>query len=274
MRFFTRRRVRNTLLAIVAVMAVMVWVRSETNSLARSAYLTGYLLYAAIGVLALYNLRKKLPMLPLGTSAGWLQFHIYLGIGTVALFALHTGGRIPNGWLEISLAIIYLATVGSGVWGLYLSRTIPQQLTRTGEQFVYERIPALRSQVRDRAQVALLQAVSTTGATTLADFYAGNLYDYLERPRSLRYLFRPTTGFRRRLMRKMHDLRRYLNPEEQQACEKLFQLVRTKDDLDFHEARQRLLKLWLFGHVALTYTLIILATLHGVIALAFRGDSG
>lgn len=273
MRFSTRRRVRNTLLTIVAVLAAILWVRKETDSLARATYLTGYVLYAAIGVLALYNVRKKLPMLPLGTSASWLQFHIYLGIGTVALFALHTGGRIPSGKVEVALAITYLTTVGSGVWGLYLARTIPPQLTRSGEQFVYERIPALRRQVRDRAQGALLKAVSTTGATTLADFYAAHVHDYLEQPRSVRYLFRPTTRFRRRLLRKLHDLRRYLNSDEQHACETLFQLVRKKDDLDFHEARQRLLKLWLFGHITLTYALIILATLHGVVALAFRGDT-
>ena len=274
MRFFTRRRVRNVLLAALVVLAMVVWVRSQDDALARTAYQTGYVLYAAVGVLALYNLRKKLPGLPLGTSAGWLQLHIYIAIGSVAVFALHAGARLPNGPLELALAVVYLATVASGVWGLYLSRTIPAQLTRTGEQFVYERIPALRRQVRDRAQGMLQEAVATSGATTLSDFYAAYLYDFLDRPRSLRYLLRPTTGWRKRLLRKMHDLRRYLNSDEQQACEKLFQIVRTKDDLDFHESRQRLLKLWLFGHLALTYSLVLLATLHGVVALAFRGDGG
>ncbi|MEX2172338.1 MAG: hypothetical protein WD851_23665 [Pirellulales bacterium] len=274
MRFFDRRRIRNVLLTVAVVLAVTVWVRAQHNSLARTAYLTGYTLYAAVGVLALYNLRKKLPGLPLGTSAGWLQLHIYIGIGSVAVFALHTGAQLPNGPLELALAVIYLATVTSGLWGLYLSRTIPAQLTRTGEQFTYERIPALRRKVQARAMGVLQGAVETSGATTLAEFYAAFLYDYLERPRSLRYLFRPTTGWRKRLLRKMHDLKRYLNADEQQACEKLFPIVRTKDDLDFHEARQRLLKLWLFGHVALTYSLVLLATLHGVVALAFRGDGG
>jgi hypothetical protein len=274
MRFFTRRRIGNIVLTVIAVAAVAVWVRWQDDALGRTAYSTGYMMYAAVGVLALYNLRKKLVALPLGTSAGWLQFHIYLGVGSLAVFGLHAGAQLPDGPLELALAIVYVATVASGLWGLYLSRTIPPQLTRTGEQFIYERIPALRQQVRDRAQGALERAVATSGATTLSNFYAAHLYGFLDRPRSLSYLLRPTTTGRKRLLRKLHDLRRYLNSDEQQACEKLFHIVRTKDDLDFHEARLRLLKLWLFGHLALTYSLVLLASVHGIVALAFRGDGG
>jgi hypothetical protein len=72
----------------------------------------------------------------------------------------------------------------------------------------------------------------------------------------------------------MHELtaiRRYLSDHEQAACERLFALLRRKDDLDFHEARQRLLKSWLFVHIGLTYGLVVLALLHGLLALAFRG---
>ena len=49
--------------------------------------------------------------------------------------------------------------------------------------------------------------------------------------------------------------------------------MRRKDDLDFHEARQRLLKTWLFVHIGLTYGLVVLALLHGLLALAFRGGA-
>jgi hypothetical protein len=69
----------------------------------------------------------------------------------------------------------------------------------------------------------------------------------------------------------MQNLRRYLCEPELAACERLFALVRRKDDLDFHAARQGLLKGWLFVHIGLTYGLVTLAVLHGLIALAFRG---
>ena len=49
--------------------------------------------------------------------------------------------------------------------------------------------------------------------------------------------------------------------------------LRRKDDLDFHEARQKLLKMWLFAHIGMTYTLVVLALLHGLLAIAFRGGA-
>jgi hypothetical protein len=68
-------------------------------------------------------------------------------------------------------------------------------------------------------------------------------------------------------------VRRYLSDQEQAGCERLFALIRRKDDLDFHEARQGLLKLWLFVHIGLTCMLVIAAILHGILAHAFHGGT-
>ena len=97
--------------------------RADHRVLQPTAFTTGYLLLSAIGFLALYNLRKKLPFLPIGSSAAWLQWHIYVGMGTIGIFALHVGPNWPRGPLNITLAIVYLLTIGSGFIGLYLSRT-------------------------------------------------------------------------------------------------------------------------------------------------------
>jgi hypothetical protein len=71
----------------------------------------------------------------------------------------------------------------------------------------------------------------------------------------------------------MQDVRRYLSDQEQGPCEELFALVRRKDDLDFQEARQKLLKVWLFVHIGLTYTLVLLAVLHALLVHAFQGGA-
>jgi hypothetical protein len=271
MKYFAARRIRNASIAFAALAALWFWMRAEHRALQPSAYTTGYLLLAAIGFLALYNLRKKLPSLPLGSSAAWLQWHIYVGMGTIGIFALHVGPNWPRGLLDVTLAIVYLLTVGSGFVGLYLSRTIPAQLARVGREVIYERIPGLRNQVRKQASELALQTVAASGATTLADFYTTRLYEYFEQPRGWAYDLRPTTVRRRAIMSELHDVRRYLSDQEQTFCERFFALVRTKDDLDFHESRQRILKLWLFAHIGLTCSLVILATLHGLLALAFAG---
>jgi len=273
MRYFVSRRIRNVSVMLLGLAVVWVCVHGQERSLRSSAFTTGYLLLAALAFLALYNVRKKLPFLPLGSSAAWLQWHIYVGLGSMGVFALHVGPKWPNGTLETTLAIIYWLTFASGLAGLYLTRTIPRQLTRVGAELIYERIPSLRRQVRTQAGQVVLQSVAASGATTLADFYAARLYDFFQWPRGMRYLLRPTSALRRSLMREMQDLRRYLSDHEQAACERLFALVRRKDDLDFHEARQKLLKLWLFVHISLTYTLLVLALAHGLLAHVFDGGA-
>jgi hypothetical protein len=255
----------------MAVGAVWLWTRAEERRLGTSAFTTGYLLLAAVLFLALYNVRKKFPFLPLGKSATWLQWHLYIGNASMGLFALHAGIPWPSGILNTTLAAMYLATVASGLVGLYLTRTIPRQLARVGNEVLYERIPFLHLQVRTQAGDAVLQSVTASGATTLADFYVDRLFDFFHRPRGWGYFVRPTTARRRSLMGELTAVRRYLADQEQAACERLFALLRRKDDLDFHEARQWLLKGWLFVHIGLTYGLVVLALLHGLLALAFRG---
>jgi hypothetical protein len=271
MKPFTSRRVRNAVLTVLALTGVWWCVRAQERNLSSSAFTTGYLLLAAILFLALYNVRKKLAFLPLGSSTAWLQWHLYVGMGTVGVFALHAGSEWPRGMLDATLASVYLLTVASGLAGLYLTRTIPAQLARVGVEIIYERIPALRLQVRRQAGEAVLESVTASGATTLADFYTTRLYDFFGRSRGWRYVLRPTSALRRALMREMQDLRRYLSEQEQAGCERLFALVRRKDDLDFHDARQKLLKLWLFVHIGLTYALVLLAMLHGLLAHAYHG---
>jgi hypothetical protein len=273
MKYFAHRRIRNAGLLLAGLAIVGLAVRAQHRVLLPSAFTTGYLLAAAIGFLALYNVRKRLPFLPLGSSTAWLQWHLYVGMGTIGVFALHVGPKWPHGILDVSLAAVYLATIASGLVGLYLTRTIPAQLARVGEEVIYERIPAYRQQVRRRARELVLESVAASGATTLADFYATRLSHYFERPRGLGYRLRPTTARRRTLMREMHDVRRYLSDPEQGFCEKLFALVRRKDDLDFHEARQQFLKRWLFVHIGLTVVLVLLAGLHGIVAHAFHGGA-
>jgi hypothetical protein len=273
MAYFARRRIRNAGLTAMAVAAAWLWIRSLQRNLESSSFTSGYLLLAAVLFLALFNARKKLPFLPLGSSTAWLQWHLYVGIGSVGLFVLHAGDLWRAGLLNASLAGVYLATAASGIVGLYLTRTIPPQLARVGHEVIYERIPTLRQQVRQQAGEVVLGAVAASGTTTLADFYVARLYDFFHRSPGLWYLFRPTTTLRRSLMRELQTLRRYLSEQEQAACERLFSLLRRNDDLNFHEARQRLLKTWLFVHIGLTYSLVVLALLHGLLALAFGGGA-
>lgn len=270
---FRKHHVLPKLVICVLSVACVALAWYQKQALGQPAYTTGYVLFAAILLLAGYNIRKKIPHLPLGNSATWMQIHIWVGVATLLVFGSHVGWRWPDGILEQSLAAIYLLTFSSGCLGLYLTRTIPGQLARVGEEVIYERIPKFRRDLRLEARALALEAVAASGTTTVADFYANRLYNYFERPRGWRYHLRPTSKVRRALLNEMQDLRRYLSDAERKLFEQLFALVRKKDDLDFHAARQGVLKSWLFAHVALTYVLLLVATLHGFVAHVYWGGA-
>ena len=260
------------LLAFAIVVAILaLWIQWLEVSLSRSAHSTGYLLYGSLLFLALYNLRKKLPGLPLGNSAIWLRLHLIIAWATLPLFLWHVSFRLPDGWIESTLTLLYAGTFASGIVGWYLSRTIPKQLSRTGEQFIFERIPRLRFSVRQEARQTVLRAVGETGSTTLASFYVDRLHGFFQRPRSFKYIVYPTSSTRQRLFSELDGIRRFLTEQEKQASEQLYRLIRKKDDLDFHDSRQRVLKIWLFIHIGLTSALIVTGTLHGIMALAYQG---
>ena len=90
MKLLTYRRVRNTGLMLVALILLWLWCRTQHSALRSTTFATGYLLMASIAILAMYNVRKKLPSLPLGSSTTWLQWHLYIGIATIGITTLST----------------------------------------------------------------------------------------------------------------------------------------------------------------------------------------
>jgi hypothetical protein len=273
MRFFVRRRVLGAAITLATLTAAWTWADHMDRRLESSSFFTGWLLLGALVSLALFQVRKKLPMPPLGSAATWLQVHVYTGLGTVGLFALHTPLRWPGGGLESVLAALYAMTFTSGVIGLYWTRSLPKRLSRLGQEVIYERIAALRGRLRDRAQAAVLTVVRTGGATTLGEFYNARLHEYFSAHRGWRYRFLPTSNLRKALMAELTEASRYLSDDERKTAEALFALVRERDDLDYAEALQWRLKAWLFVHIALTYPLLAAAGLHAWTAHVFYGGA-
>lgn len=271
MRSLASRRLQHGALTIAVLAGIAAWTVWQRLALNNPAFDTGYLLLAALLFLAAYNLRKKLAFLPGPSSAAWLQAHLYTGLATAVLFALHVGWKIPDGILESVLAALFVATFLSGLLGIWWTRTIPKKLARVREEVIFERIPILRRHLRERAQQLVLDTVHAAGATTLGEFYAARLADYFDKPPRWSYFLRPNNRTRRKLLAELTEVGRYLSEPEQQAAEQLFALVRSRDDLDYHAAMQWRLKAWLFVHIGLTYPLLLVAVLHGWLAHLFDG---
>ena len=173
--------------------------------------------------------------------------------------------------LETTLYCLFVGVASSGLYGLYITRTIPKKITKLREQVTWERIPALRIAVQREAHTVVVGLLRESPAPTVADFYKKRLLQYFGLPRGLLYYVRPTSGFRNQIQNEMSDLRRYYSPAEIETDKQLRRLVDQRDDLDYHDALQRKLKLWLFVHIFLTYGLVFLAVFHTIMAHAFHG---
>jgi hypothetical protein len=273
---FGRQSFVGILMLLLASAGAVIAHRRWSQELPNYAYLSGWVLMAVMILLALYNMRKRLPFLSLGSSEAWLQVHVYAGFFTVLLFLIHINFHMPTGWFEGALAWLYLLVTGSGIVGLFFSRVLPRRLATRGGEVIYEKIPALRHALRQEAEaLALPGGASPTApqSAAIADFYLQNLHEFFQGPK---YFWPHLLDSRRplnALMRELDDVRRYLNETERTTLQKLSDLVRRKDGLDYHHALQATLKLWLFVHLPLTYSLMIFSVLHIIIVFAFSGGS-
>ena len=270
---FISRRLRNVGFAILVVVptAILIGLQAFNVALYQEQFLSGWLLIGVVLLLVLYNARKKLSMLPIGTAANWLQLHIYLGLLSILLFFLHVSWRIPDGWLEGLLAVFFIGVSLSGVIGLYLNRRLSKLLTRRGEEIIFERIPGFIAELRTEAEELALQCAAGTNSSTISDFYAADLAPFFSGPKNLIRHFRGSRQTLFDLIKQTSNMDRYLNDKEREFAGKLRQLIEKKDELDYQYALQAILKGWLFIHIPLTYGMIILAAIHLVLAYAFSG---
>lgn len=263
------RRIRSIgAMAVVCAVAVAFdrWLRIQ---LFAAPQITGCVLLGVLVFLASFQWRKKLSVVgALGTASAWTQVHIYTGFFSVVLFGIHVGWRLPNGWLEGTLAAFYAAVFASGVVGLYLTRVAPRKLRLLPEQVIYECIPDEQRRLAADARQAMM---ACGGTEVLVRFYLNQMVPFLEQTRSWTWFVRPTARRRKELVAGARDLERYLKPADRPMTHTMIEWIERKDNLDYHRAIQGQLKLWTLVHVGMTYGLLLLALIHAIVAGAFSG---
>ena len=270
---FTRQRLIGLTLFLI-LSALAVWLQARWfGAMLRLSFLSGWILFALILALTFYNGRKKLPFLPLLSSEAWLQFHIYAGLLTGVLFAVHISYRLPSGWFQGTLAALYVLVMLSGFFGLFISRALPKRLTARGGEVLFEQIPAIRRELQDRAEALALKSISEAKSATIADFYSRELKDFFETQGNFGLHLLEVSGPLNRVLNRIKDLNRYLNDQEKLVLDQIAALVRQKDGLDYHYSLQLVLKTWLFVHIPLTYSLLLFTLMHIVLVFAFSGGA-
>jgi hypothetical protein len=259
---------------MVAAGAALVWAYLAAEpAYPHMVYLTGWLLLGLVLLLTAYNVRKKLPFLPLLSSRAWLSAHSWVGMLAAIVFVMHLRGRLPAGALEAVLAALFVGVTLSGIVGLWLSRVLPRRLTSAGGEVPYERIPVIRRALRERAEELVVTGIPAAGATTLADFYAARLSGFFAGPANFgAHLFGSGHALNS-ILADLGEVKKYLNPAERSAAVELAALAREKDALDLHQAMQLVLKAWLFVHIPLTYAMLVFIGVHAVLVYAFSGGA-
>ena len=241
-----------------------------------TAWVSGWLLAASVALLALFGVRKRISTFPLGRASTWLDLHLHVSVLSAVLFVAHAvytpdaGFTVPRGSFEISLAIVYLITAASGVIGLMLSRLVPGRLAVNSEEFIFERLPVYRRELRERAEALVLQAAEQTEATTVPDLYSRRLASFFAAPRHLWHHLAQSDRPKHMLASELEGIRRYLNDRERVFADELGHLMAKKDEVDYARAMQGLLKVWLVAHVAATIALLVFVGAHVIILNAFR----
>jgi len=266
---FAARRWRSGVVLVLTTLLVAGGHAAYATTLGHESFLSGWVLFVLVILLAAYNLRRKMPFLPVGSSALWLNVHVFIGFLSLVVFVLLLASIVPGGAFEKILAAAYVATAGSGVIGLFLSRYLPPRLSSRGENLLYERIPRIRRDLLERAEALAHRAVVETQSTTIADYYADRLRAFFDAPRNFSGHVIESARPRRRLLGEMDDLERYLDKRERELLAELRTLVVAKDDVDYQWALQKVLRSWPFVHVPVTASLLILTLVHVVLVHAF-----
>lgn len=207
---------------------------------------------------ALYGVRRRKLNYNVGRSLSWVQFHMYGGTLFMLLVFMHSGFQIPKGTMNFWLWALSLWVTVSGLAGVALQKWIPRLLTSgLAVEAVYERIPELVIQIRDRAE-----KLAEVCSEPVRDLYQKHIAAALATPNPRMIYYIDITGGIQSRMNQFDYLRRMLSSGEQQKMEELRLLYKTKLELDAHYTLQKALRLWLYTHVPVSLVLVVLAALH------------
>jgi hypothetical protein len=248
---------------------LMQWTNQAELKLGFPSIVTGWLLFSVLVGLALFNIRKKLSLLPLANSSTWLSLHLPGGFLAMGMFWLHTGSYWPLGVYEKFLAFLFYMTNLTGILGLVIQKSFPPRLTRSGGEYVFERIPMEIVEIQKKAKEILLACTRETRRDTLATQFLEHLDWYFQRPRFfLNHVFGGQQG-EVWVRQQCSNMELALNPQERTYLQKIFALANTKRSVDIHYALQTVLKSWVLFHLPLAVALMTLALWHLLVVYVY-----
>lgn len=213
---------------------------------------------------ALLGVRRRTMRWGLGRAQDWAQLHVYGGTLALVLALFHAGWRWPRGWLDQWLLGLSVWVVASGLAGVALRKTLPKMLTGLSVEVLYERIPELAAELRERAE-----ELAAAASVPVRELYRQRLRPVMDAPRVRWAFFLDPTGGAASRLGEIDFLRERLEPAERERLERLSEIYQTKLGLDAHFTLQRPLRLWLWLHVPPSLVLLALLAVHVAVALFY-----
>jgi hypothetical protein len=259
------------LIALVASAAALVAniVFSEVRPGSVWALGYGAAALALVVVAGAYGLRRRAVSAAsryrAGSASSWLAVHVHGGALFLLLMLMHSGFRLPSGWVTWWLWGLSLWTVASGFLGLLLQRWIPRLLTSgLAVEVNYDRIPELVAEIGTRAE-----SLAEASSPAVRGLYERVVAPELERPKRRLLYYLDITGGIQSKLGEFKYLTRFLTRDEQWDLEELELLYRTKLEIDAHFTLQQPLRWWLYAHLPVSLLLVLFVVLHLVAVFTY-----
>jgi hypothetical protein len=274
--YLTSQTVRVLLIAAISGgLFWLVWIYG--NGLRDQRYLDGWLLAGGMGLQVFFHVAIKTGSLSPKSATRWKKIHIFVGYLLIAAFISHSDFSLPDTGFEWALWASFVLVTLSGIFGTYLAWSLRAK-HGIDERISYDRIPARRAELARDVQAVVARTDMAAAAIALPtppyeawikDLNTNHLRDFFQGQRNYSAHLIGSRRPLQRLTDEIDNLSSYVDQQSQQKLAEIKNLVVEKDRLDFAHVYLGLTRGWLFVHVPVTYTLIILGVLHVVVVYSF-----
>jgi hypothetical protein len=276
LKYFTSQTVHGLLIAAISGgLFWLVWIYG--NGLRDPRYLDGWLLAGGMSVQLSLHIAIKTASLSPKSAARWRKVHIFVGYLLIAAFISHSDFSLPDTGFEWALWAGFVLVTLSGIFGTYLAWSL-QARHGIDERVGYDRIPARRAELARDVQAAVARTEPAAAAIALPappydawimDLYSTHLRNFFQGQRNSAAHLIGSQRPLKRLTDEIDNLSGYVDQPSHEKLAAIKALVVEKDRLDFARVHLGLSKGWLFVHVPVTYTLVVLTVLHVLVVYAF-----